>query len=152
MAAFPATLSIPSGATLARWNAVPFGANVPQEATRIVPELRSNPRRDARKIGVWVTRTGGWQAIPEAEDGVAVHRRILAAADRDSHRFSTRLEGIQEAHVVACEVRYVPRHDRQSMNNRRCRDHRVLVERIRLPVHQPSPLAKRHAVHWQDVV
>lgn len=51
-----------------------------------------------------------------------------------------------------CKVVDIASHNRQFVDDGRCRDHGILVDRIGLPVHQSSPDAERRGVHWQDVV
>ena len=94
-----------------------------------------------------------WRRCPEAgEDAgaprVGLSRLKLVANPSDPRR----LERVQETHIKIRKVGDIASHDRQLVDNGRCRNHGVLVARIRLSVHQSSPRAQRLTVHWQDAV
>ena len=58
----------------------------------------------------------------------------------------------REFHLEFMEIADIPRHHRQPMNASRGGDHRILEQRIRLPVLEARPFPKSRHVHRQDTV
>ena len=65
---------------------------------------------------------------------------------------SLALERVKQFHLEFMEIADIPRHHRQPMNASRGGDHRILEQRIRLPVLEARPFPKSRHVHRQDTV
>jgi hypothetical protein len=91
--------------------------------------------------GIDVSEVATASAFPAARPSTRGEPGRATASLR--HSGASGLEGIQDFHVETREVTDVARHHRQPVNRRRRRDHRVLVQRVGLAVHQPRPDSER---------